>query len=419
MASVPTNMLRPDVALVGAPPDNIILELTSGVIRVVRRAEIYESDGVTPFAIDNWNARLVTGNVTVDRDRDERRAIDILLENSDGALKMNPLDGFWYDKVIKTFWGIRYYDSVAMEWRVWETPLGEFMIDRIDEDRFPNAVKVTGRDFTKKCLISKLAYSLSFQSGLPVESIIKALAANCGITKFALPVTGQNYTSDLVFTRGTERWKVMQELASTVGYEVYFRADGCLSMRLLPDPTTQPVSWSFNYGGGGSLVDYSRSSDDSRIYNHIMVTGAKVGGDMSAVPGEIPTDDENQTAEIVFAEVINTDPGSPTNVARIGDRVLPYESDLFTTQASAMEYALTMLRIAALEEYTMSFKSLMLPWLEPTDIVEIIEDEVSASEFVPSRFLLTNLSIPLGLGAMSGNARRVTIVGNRNTLDFQ
>jgi hypothetical protein len=189
-------------------------------------------------------------------------------------------------------------------------------------------------------------------------------------------------------------------------------------MRLYPDPSTQAITWSFNYGGGGTLVDYSRSSDDSRIYNHILVTGAKNGGDMSEVPGSMGGE-QSQTATIIFVDLKNEDPGSPTRISRIGDRVLPYESDLFTTQESAEEYARTMMRIASLEEYTMSWKSVMLPWLEPTDIVEIIEDDVSASEFVPRRFLLTNMTIPLALGPMSGTARRVTITGTQTVLDFQ
>ena len=417
MASAPsTEALRPSITGLGAPPENIIGELTSGVIRVVRRVELYESDGITQFDIPNWNRRLLDGSVTIDRDRDERRAADLTLENSDGALKLNPHDGFWYDKIIKVFWGIRYIDptEIGLGWSRWELQIGEFMIDRVDESRFPNAIKVTGRDYTKKCLTSKLAYSMTFPTGMPVEEIIKNLALNAGITKFALPTTGQNYNRDLVFTRGTERWKVMQELADVIGYEVYFRGDGALTMRPYPDPSTDPLTWSFNYGGGGSLVDYTRSSDDSRIFNHVMVTGQAQSSGGSEYTGE-----QDTTGTIIFAEVKNDVPGSPTNIERMGDRVLVYESDLFATNEAALQYARTMLRIASLEEFTMAFQSLILPWLEPSDIVEIIEDEVSASQYTPIRFLLTNMTIPLRLGPMSGTAKRVTIVGTENGLDFE
>jgi hypothetical protein len=407
--------IEPVIALLGEPDAAVIAELTSGLVRITRRAEIYEADGVTPWDVPNWDGRLVDGTVTVDRERDERRNLDLLLDNTDGLLINDPHDGFWYDKIIKIFWGIRYYDQAIATWRRWETPLGEFMIDRIDEDRFPHAVKVTGRDYAKKCLTSKIAYSMSFQSGLRVEEIIRALAANAGVKKFLLPVTTQAYGDDIVFTRGTERWKVMKQLADAIGYELYFLANGALTMRPYPDPTTSPIAWSFTDGGGGSLINYSRSSTDSRMFNHIIVTGAAIGADSNNMPAS-QVAASNTDSEVIFAEARNDDPGSPTRIERVGDRVEPYESDLFTSQEQAQTYADTQLRIGALEEYTMSFESLLLPWLDGSDIVEIVEDR--PTEYTPRRFLLSNFTIPLGLGSMSGTARRVTVVGTKQTLEF-
>lgn len=414
--AVTQDNLRPTVAALGAPPDEVISQLTSGLVRVSRRIEIYESDGVTPFDIPNWDARLIEGTISIDRERDERRSIDCLLDNTDRLLKNDPYAGFWYDKVLKAFWGIRYYDSVLQTWLRWETQVGEFMIDRLDEDRFPHAVKVTGRDYTKKCLNSKLAYSVSFPSGTMVEDIVKALALNAGITKFNLPITNQAYTNTLTFTRGTERWKVMQQVADTIAHEVYLMPDGSLTMQPYPDPTTSPIAWSFTQNAGGSLVSYTRSNNDSRIFNHIIVTGAALGSDPDNAPADLSQTDD-QASEVVFAEALNTDPGSPTRIARIGERVMPpVESDLFTSVASAQAYADAQLRISSLEEYTMSFESLILPWLDGSDIVEIVEED--SSDYTPRRFLLSNISLPLGLGTMSGTARRVTIVGTTQTQEF-
>jgi hypothetical protein len=410
-----TDVIEPVIPLIGEPDSEVIAELTSGLVRITRRAEIYEADGVTPFDIPNWDARLIDGTVTVDRERDERRNLDLLLDNTDNALINDPYDGFWYDKIIKIFWGIKYYDQVVGSWRRWETPLGEFMIDRIDEDRFPHAIKVTGRDYTKKCLNSKLPYSVTFQTGLRVEEIIANLALNAGVKKFLMPVTTQAYSDDLVFTRGTERWKVMKQLADTIGYELYFLPNGALTMRPYPDPTTSPIAWNFTDGTGGSLVSYSRSSTDSRVFNHILVTGAALGTDSNNMPAAQVTA-SNTDSEVIFAEARNDDPGSPTRIDRIGDRVELYESDLFTSNEQALAYAKTQLRIGALEEYTMGFQSLILPWLDGSDIVEIVEDR--ASEYTPRRFLLSNFTIPLGLGAMSGTARRVTVVGTKQTMEF-
>jgi hypothetical protein len=405
--------LEPVVPFVGIPSDRIIRELTGGLVRISRRVEIYESDAITKFNIPNWNKRLLDGSITVDRDRDEKRTCDFTFDNTDKALKDDPFNGFWYDKILKCIWGIRYYDETVNKWRRWETQLGEFMIDRIDSDRFPNEVKIVGRDYAKKCIVSRLPNTMTFPVGSVVEDIISALAANAGIAKFAMPSTGQAYTRDLVFTRGTERWEVMKQLADVIGYEVFFRADGKLTMQPYPDPSLSPLAWSFTQDAGGTLIKYSKSSNDSQVFNHIFVTGATLGGEASELGGAVTG---NTVSQVIFAEAKNIDLGSPTRISRIGDRVLPYESDLFTTTAQAQAYADTMLRISSLEEYSMSFEALVLPWLDASQIIEIKQPEDDL--YTPNRFLLSSFTIPMALGPMTGTARRVTVVGTKNTLEF-
>lgn len=395
-------VVNPVVPKAGRPSDYILKQLTSSLIRVRRRVEIYESDGVSPFEIDNWDQRLIDGSISVDRTRDERRSADFILENKDRALKHDPYNGFWYDKILKAFWGIDYRDELTGELTRWEVQVGEFMIDRIDEDRFPSAVKVTGRDYAKKCLNTKLTQSLTFPAGTAVEKIIQALAANAGITKFNLPVTNRAYGGTTVFARGTERWRVMKDIADTIGYEVYFDATGRLTMQPYPDPTTSPLVWTFSPGEpDGSLIDYKRSSNDSSIFNHITVQGATIEA------GGVST--------TIFAEAKNENPESPTRISRIGDRTKPYESDYLTTVEEAQHMADTMLSVNSLEEYDISFSSLILPWLDASQIVGVVEED--DDPYIPKRFLLNNFTLPLGLGAMSGTAKRVTIVGSTQSLE--
>jgi hypothetical protein len=406
--------LLPAWPQLGMPPDAVVAELTSGLIRVTRRVEIYESDTTTPWNVDNWNARLVDGTITVDRERDEKRACDFELDNGDNALRNNPVSGFWYDKILKAYWGIIFFDYTANRWVRWETPLGVFMIDRIGQGRFPHTIKVTGRDLSKKCIISQLSQTLSFPQGVAIETIVQALAANAGIKQFALPITGNAYSDDLTFTSGTPRWTVIKNLSDLIGYEVYFRPDGVLTMRPYQDPTLSPVAWSFTQDAGGSLVDYDKSSTDSGVYNHIVVTGAPLGASPSDLAGAVTGSD---TSEIVFAEARNDDPGSPTRIARIGDRVKPYQSDYFTSAAQAQDFANLMLRVAALEEYDLNFTSLVIPFLDAGDIIEVIEPD--EDPYTPSRFLLSNFSIPMSLGPMTGVGRRTTITGTKQNTEFQ
>lgn len=393
----------PPLASQTVPPDEVIDALLAGIVLVRRRAEIYEADASTPFDIVDWDRRLTDGEVTVDAFRDEKRMCDLVLNNFDGALKLDPYNGFYYDKVIKVFWGIRYFSGGVL--REWETQIGEFMIDAISEDYFPDAIKVTGRDYSKKCIVSKLKDSVQFPQYTAIETIIRALASNAGVTKFALPFTGQGYARDAAFERGTERWKVIKELADSIGYEVFFTGDGYLTMRPYGDPIMSPLRWVFRPGKlDGTLVKYTRSTNDSRIKNHIIVVGAAIT-------------DLNGFTQTVQAEAINNDPDSPTRVARIGDRVDFYESEFITDVLQAQTIANQRLRVSALEEYQVDFDSIIIPWLDGGDIVDIHDDE--GGDYVPRRFLLTNFTFPLQLQAMSATARRVTMAGVSQVLEYE
>ncbi len=86
------------------PPQQVIDELLGSTTRHTRRVEIYEQDGTTRWTGDDGSL-LRDGSISVDYDRDERRAIDLTLDNSDNAL-VNAPGQFWYDKVIKAYRGV-------------------------------------------------------------------------------------------------------------------------------------------------------------------------------------------------------------------------------------------------------------------------------------------------------------------------
>lgn len=362
-----------------------------GFTRITRRVEILQSNGKILWDDKVGNkSRLISGNISVDYDRDERRSADLELANFDGALVHKP-DGFWYDKVLRAYRGVEFYDTSGK--RSYEVAVGSFMIDRVSESRFPKTVKVTARDFTKKCLLSKFTQATGFTANETIESVISALAANAGVNDRIIPVTGKTLGRDIIFERGDSRWQAMKEIATAHSYELFFDAQGYLVMRPFFDPTLSPVSHEFKTGlPDGNLVTWDRSANDTRIFNHISVIGAEGGSDT------IP----------VWADARNTNPNSPTRIELLGDRVDTYESALVTTFAQAQELADTFLKISALEEYEINMQSLVLPWLEAGEIVRFIPPNRNPSE--PDRFLLTSFNIPLGLEPMAAVGRRVTIV---------
>jgi len=277
---------------------------------------------------------------------------------------------------------------------IWEVQVGEFMIDKIAESHFPYTVRVNGRDYTKKCLNSKFTTATAFADGTAIETAIGAMAASAGCTKMLLPPTGHALGKDYFFERGVSRWEAMLEIASAFGYELFFDAQGYLLMRENLDPVTAPLSYTLATGPSvGNLVTYEKNLNDTRIYNHIIVTGESA--DSEVLP--------------VSAEATNTEPSSPTRVSEIGDRVYQYTSAFITTTLQAQDVADKFLKIHALEEFDLNFESINFPWLEVGEIVEFVDPRPSAGQ--PTRFLLSSISLNLGLGAMSGNAKRVTVVG--------
>lgn len=371
---------------IGTVPDAATqAAFVDSVVRVERWVDIYEYDDTTLWRAD---VPLVGGSVSVDMSRNERRNLEIELVDMDGTLGYGTDgDSFWYDKILRPYRGVRFANG-----DIWATPLGRFIPDTIDRPRFPNTIKASCRDLTKKLLIDKFSQTTSFASGTNIGTVCSTIATNGGITDQTFTATTKTLPEDVTFERDTPRWDAIKELAASIGYEVFFNASGSLVMRPFVDPTTAPVAYTFDDTfATGTLVDWNRSTTDARLFNDILVIG---------------TGQDNQ---LVWAQAENTDVTSPTRIAEIGRRTDTFESQFVPDNATAQTIADALLSVAALEQFDMTFSAIMLPWLEVGDAVEI--ETADAAPGDPTRFLLAQLSIDLGLGSMSGTGRRVTNVG--------
>lgn len=370
--------------LVGdVPPQAVIDAFLADSVQVHSYVDIFESDSTTP-----WRQRVAVtdGAVSVDSTRDERRNLDITFHDPEGDLGFGP-DELWYDKIIKPYRGVILPDENF----AWVTSLGEFLIDRITRQNFPSLVTATCRDYTKKLRLSRLAVTTIFVAGTPVEELISAVAANGGITRVNLAITDKTIPNDLTFERGTERWEIIKQLAESINHEVFFDNFGYLTLRPYIDPISSPLTMTFNTGRWGNIVNFARQTDDTRLYNHVVVYGT------------------SQAAPLVYGEAENTEPSSPTRIALLGRRTYTYASEFITTNDQALAVAQRFLSRVALEAYDISLESIVLPWLEGGDAVEVVLPGTAAYE--PTRFILPQFTIPLGLGTQSGSAKRVSIVG--------
>lgn len=115
------------------------------------------------------------------------------------------------------------------------------------------------------------------------------------------------------------------------------------------------------------------------------------------------------TAPLVYGEAKNTSANSPTSIQRLGDRTRNETNSLVTSNEQAKEIAEALLAVSSLQEYELSFESVLFPWIEPGEIIEMIEDEDTS--WGPARYLLSTLTLPLDLGPMSGTGKRIVKVG--------
>jgi hypothetical protein len=274
----------------------------------------------------------------------------------------------------------------------WECQIGEFLSDSIQDDETGDLIKITGRDYTKRCMKSKFSKATTFAKTLLIEDVIRAVASNAGIRKFDLPVTNIPLGKDMTWERDTERWQVMYDIAEAYSYELYFNAEGYLTMRKFRDPSTSAPTLTLRTGPGGNLVSRGKKTSDGELYNHVTVVGESSD---SSIP-------------LVFGEAMNTDPNSPTNIDEIGDRVRNITSSVVTDSFQAQALAQSLLAVSGLEEFELNFSSVLFPWIEPGDIVEM--GEAVGTYWGPSRYLISSLSLPLDLSPMTGNGKRVTNV---------
>ena len=384
------------VEMNGPPTPHEASFFEDSVIYPYRRLDIHNHDGSL------WieNAPLISGSVNIDYSRDERRSGDCEIWLPEAAIGPG---GLWYDKIFKFYRGLTLgahhrepnYRGATLVWQI-----GSFIADRISEGSESANFRVTFRDQTKRMMLSKLIEATTFPEGTEIATVVRAVAANSGVLQMLVPATGKMIGKDFTFEAGTSRWEIAKKVANDFGYELFFDHRGWLVMRPFTDPLTSPiylylVARRAGLGANGqksNVGSYDRSASDERIYNHVVVTAE--GTDRTTV---------------YRAEAENTLPNSPTSIARIGRRTMAYNSSFITSPQQCQETADALLAINALEQFTINVGTIVYPWIEVGTTIHFDEDK-TVDNF-PSRYLLLNATIPLGLEAMSLGASRVTIIG--------
>ena len=177
-----------------------------------------------------------------------------------------------------------------------------------------------------------------------------------------------------------ERMDAIDDLASSIGAEVYVDATGSFVIADRPDPDGVPV-YIADEGDGGVLISRAEVGTRDRQYNAASVSG------QSADPDVPP----------VWAWAADLNPASPTYYyGPFGRKPIFFTSQYFTTVAQCQAYADQLLVEALAENHTVTFSQLSADFLEVGDVVGVRRRDGTLPQF-----LLQTLDTDLGVDGVT------------------
>lgn len=192
------------------------------------------------------------------------------------------------------------------------------------------------------------------------------------------------------YNQGSDPWQAALDMATSVGYELYFDVTGAVVGHPIPNPTTQPVVWNFTnsdiavYGEGGSLggggsstllgsvystpVGIQVQMTRDGIYNDIFITGTGTPNATYSTTG---------TAAPVIGEAADTNPNSPTYVnGPMGNIPEFVSTNLVSTSAQALTMAQNDLQAALSSAWTVTLTCNENPMFDIDDVVTVTDPNV-------------------------------------------
>lgn len=336
---------------------------------------------------------LIDGVVDVDISRGTRRTLTMSLLNENGEFSPTSAWGglFYVDRLIRLYRGLLLSrDSVEY------VPVGTFMVDKTETlvERSLSSVVIAGSDLWKKFHKAQFTEPTSFPSGMLINEFVRTLATQSGVTKMVLdPLSSRSSNSDRLqvaihFEKGDTKGDAILQVCNNYAVDVYFDPMGVLRTEDTRSPQSRATVWSYGYTDQSAELAYLLRSvtDDDRLYNHVHVTG---------------TGNE----EITYtAERKDTDPLSPTNINRIGDRVYRLSSGILASQESVDLAATSLFFSTRLIGQTVNMEAICHPAIEGNDVVEVVEPQYTD---LASTFIISTFNVPLLTSRQKISMKRV------------
>ena len=278
-------------------------------------------------------------------------------------------------------------------------PLGQLEIATTDVDDTVNDIAVTLNVYDRSYTIDKRKFSQPYNfpaaSGNFVDEIMVLLnqvwGQTVGVAPLQYNITPTTATVPVAsYNQGASPWQAATDMASAVGYELFFDINGVVTGLPIPDPYTTAPCWSFiedqtvitsnpSSGGSESLLGspYSTPPEvqvqmtSEGIYNDIVIQGT---GTANAPSYTGPNGTVSGTPTL--AEAQDTNPTSPTYIAGgLGD-IPNFVSSSLVTSTSAQSMADNMLQASLSQAWTVTLQIAPNPIFDIDDVVAITRARV-------------------------------------------
>lgn len=348
--------------------------------QVIQRAEILQDDQV----IYDLSAAgvLVDGAVSVQRAEIQRSASNVTLVDRDGTLTPDTVDDLLVPtgRQLRLWRGLIYPDATEAERRAGTdrelVPLGTFRFTITETQS--GAVGLTGL-YDRAWIVqgALLETVVSIAAGTLVTDAIALLLTNAYPDVPLDLGTSDEVTPLMVFDGDADPWAAAQDLAANVGQRLFFNPLGVATMRPEPDPTADPVVWTFDDSEAASmLLAGLQQTWTGTCFNSVTVSG-----------------ESTSLATPVRATVRDLEPSSPTRYGGpYGKRPMPLITDTkVATAAQAEARALKELQAQLGIAQQVTFSSWGHPALDVADLVYV----ASTDRGVAATFILDSVSMPL------------------------
>lgn len=324
----------------------------------------------------------LTGQVSVDRNRDIRRTLNCSAVDTDRTLVPTDPSSMLapYGQELRVFRGVRLPagDELA--------PCGVFRIVKVNTEAPTGQVSIEGEDLAQVIRRNRWTTPYKVTPADAADAITAILEDRYSDVTVEMEATG--YTVGKAYLESgpeSDPWRDAQDIARSAGYELAFGPDGVARLYTPAAPDGEPVA-TYTSGAEAVLLSASREVDATETYN-----GVYAYGESSALTAP------------VYAEAWDEDPASPTyRYGPFGEVPRFFSSPFITTSDQATSAATSLLAQVTGSAEQVQWSQIVNPAHDVDDIVDLVVDQLH----LDARLVLDTLDIPLtATDAMTANAR--------------